>query len=70
MRFSQSVGDPYSAAQRSELGASRASLDAIQPQVRRDLEMAMSNDTSLIAEAANGRTTATLRTMQLEAEMR
>ncbi|MBV9841338.1 MAG: Ti-type conjugative transfer relaxase TraA [Sphingomonadaceae bacterium] len=70
MRFSHSVGDPYSDEQRRELAASRASLDAIQPNGRIDLEMALSNDNNLIAEAAKGRTSATLRAMQLEAEMR
>ncbi len=70
MRFAQSVGDPYSDEQRTELAESRASLDAIQPHGRLDLEMAMATDPRLIAEAADGRTVATLRAMQLEAEMR
>ncbi len=70
MRFAQSVGDPYSAEQRTELAASRASLDAIQPHGRVDLENVMATDSRLIPEAAEGRTSATLRAMQLEAEMR
>ena len=70
MRFSNSVGDPYSAQQRAELAESRAGLNALRPHGRHDLETALANDAGLIAEAAKGRTVATLRAMQLEAEMR
>jgi hypothetical protein len=70
MRFTNAVGDPYTAEQRSELIASRASLDTIQPHAAQDLESAMSSDHRLIREAADGRTTNVIRAMQLEAEMR
>jgi Ti-type conjugative transfer relaxase TraA len=70
MRFAQSVGDPYTDEQRTELVASRRSLDSIRPHAVDDLESAMANDNRLIEESAHGRTTATIRAMQLEAEMR
>ncbi|MEG3149246.1 Ti-type conjugative transfer relaxase TraA [Sphingomonas sp. ZT3P38] len=70
MRFAYSVGDPYSAEQRSELAASRAALNAIRPHAALDLESAMSNDHRLIGDAANGKTAAALRAMQFEEELR
>ncbi|MBP2275357.1 MAG: hypothetical protein ACJASD_001156 [Sphingomonas echinoides] len=65
-----SVGEPYTDEQKTELVASRRSLDTIRPHAVDDLETAMANDTRLIDEAAKGRTAATIRAMQLEAEMR
>ncbi len=70
MRFAHSVGDPYTAEQRSELIASRAALDAIRAHATVDLETAMSNDPRFIDEAARGKTAATLRAMQFEGELR
>ena len=70
MRFAQSVGDAFTAEQRAELAASRASLNAIAPHAARDLETAMAVDTRLIREAAEGRTGAVIRAMQLETEIR
>jgi len=70
MRFAQSVGDAFTADQRAELAASRASLNATAPHAARDLETAMAVDTRLIREAAEGRTGAVIRAMQLETEIR
>ena len=56
--------------QRAELFASRAALDQIQPHGAADLENAFVADLGLIDQAANGRTQAVHRAMQLEAEMR
>jgi Ti-type conjugative transfer relaxase TraA len=70
MRFSHSIGDSYTAEQRAELASSRAMLDTLRPQGSRDLEAAMSAELGLIGESAKGRTQATIRAMQLEAEMR
>ncbi len=70
MRFTHEVGDPYTTAQRAELAASRASLDAIAPHGARDLETAMTVDTRLVREASEGRTGAVIRAMQLETEIR
>jgi len=70
IRFVHSVGDKSSPEQKAELAASRAALDKIQPNGARDLEGAMAADTRLIGEAGAGRTSAVIRAMQLEAEMR
>lgn len=70
MHFSHSVGDPYTPHQRAELADSRAALNAIQPKGALDLESAFAADLHLIREAADGRTQATVRAMQLETEMR
>ncbi|WP_404712179.1 Ti-type conjugative transfer relaxase TraA [Sphingomonas sp. MMS24-J13] len=70
MRHAHSVGDPYTVEQRRELAASRAALDAMRPQASVDLEKAFANDLGLIRQAAEGRTAATVRAMQLEAEIR
>jgi hypothetical protein len=64
------LGEPYTQEQRAELKASRAGLEEIQPNAVRDLETAFANEPHLIQEAANGRTQAALRAMQLESEMR
>ena len=70
MRHARSVGDAYTAEHTTELAASRASLDAIAPYAARDLESAMSIDTRLVREAAEGRTGSVIRAMQLETEIR
>jgi hypothetical protein len=70
IRFARSVGDPASPEQKAELAGSRAALDRITPNGSMDLETAFSVDRGLIAEASAGRTTAVIRAMQLEAEMR
>jgi Ti-type conjugative transfer relaxase TraA len=70
MRYTHSVGDSYAPEQRAELLSSRAALDRIQPHGAHDLESAFSADLRHIPEAANGRTTAAIRAMQLETEMR
>ena len=70
LRFARSISEPSTAEQRSELAASRASLDALQPHGRIDLERAFANEPRLIQEAAEGRTARVLRMMQLEGAMR
>ena len=70
MQFARSVGDPFTVDQRQELSNSRAGLDAIRPHAALDLETALANDPKLTREAADGRTAATVRAMQLEAELR
>ena len=70
LRFAQSISAPSTAEQRRELAASRASLDALQPHGRIDLERAFANEPRLIQEAADGRTARALRMMQLEGAMR
>jgi Ti-type conjugative transfer relaxase TraA len=70
MRFSHSLGDPYTPEQRAELTASRAALDAMRPHGTHDLESAFSSDLQMIDEAAKGRTANAIRIMQLEGEMR
>ncbi|MGH6613409.1 Ti-type conjugative transfer relaxase TraA [Sphingomonas sp.] len=70
VRHARRVGDPYTAAQRQEVAASRAALNAIRPHAAPDLETAFGNNLGLIHEAAEGRTVATIRAMQFEAELR
>jgi hypothetical protein len=70
VRHARRVGDPYTAGQRQEVAASRAALNAIRPQAAPDLETAFGNNLGLIHEAAEGRTVATIRAMQFEAELR
>lgn len=70
MLHAQRVGSPYTSEQRYELRASRALLDSFAPQASQDLERAMAHDPHLIGETAQGRTTAAIRAMQLEAEIR
>jgi Ti-type conjugative transfer relaxase TraA len=70
MQFAQSIGEPYSDEQSTELQRSRANLDAIRPLAARDLESAMVAEPALISQAAAGKTANSLRAMQLEAEMR
>ncbi|MFM9851768.1 MAG: Ti-type conjugative transfer relaxase TraA [Sphingomonadaceae bacterium] len=47
-----------------------AALNQLQPKAGHDLSIALSRQPELIAEAASGRTTNTVRAMQLEAEIR
>jgi hypothetical protein len=70
MRFARSVGEPPTEEQKTELDASRRSLNGIRPHAVVDLETAMAHDHRLIDESARGRTAATIRAMQLEVEMR
>ncbi|WP_034159976.1 Ti-type conjugative transfer relaxase TraA [Sphingomonas sp. ERG5] len=70
MQFARSVGEPFTADQRQQLSNSRAGLNAIRPHGALDLETALANDPRLTREAAEGRTAATVRAMQLEAELR
>jgi ATP-dependent exoDNAse (exonuclease V) alpha subunit len=70
MLFSRSIGDPSTPEQRSELAASRAALNAMQPHGGRDLESAFASNPGMIEEAARGRTANAIRVMQLEREMR
>lgn len=70
MRFSHSIGDPYTPEQRAELLASRAALNALAPHAARDLELTFFNNPSLIHEASEGRVAATIRAMQFEEDLR
>jgi hypothetical protein len=70
MRFTHSVEEPYTPEQRQEMAASRAGLDAIRSYAAIDLERAFASDLGLIHEAAEGRTTASIRAMRFEAELR
>ena len=70
MRFAQSVGEPYTGQQRTELAESRNALDAIRPHARIDLETAMSVDHGLIREAADGKVDRAIQAMTLESRLR
>lgn len=70
MRFSHSMGLPYTREQRDALQASRAALDMIRPHARIDLETALAKDPGLIEGAAQGRTTTAIRALQIETELR
>ncbi|MBO9621532.1 MAG: Ti-type conjugative transfer relaxase TraA [Sphingomonas sp.] len=70
MRFAQTIGEPYTEEQRQQLAASRTALNTIRPHAALDLETAFSNELGLIREAAEGRTKATIRAMQLEGQLR
>ncbi|UUL83780.1 Ti-type conjugative transfer relaxase TraA [Sphingomonas qomolangmaensis] len=70
IRHAHSIGTPYTAEQRQALTASRTALDALRPHAQSDLETALAKDLGLIAEAAEGRTSTTIRAMQLETELR
>ncbi|MDP3673619.1 MAG: Ti-type conjugative transfer relaxase TraA [Novosphingobium sp.] len=56
--------------QRVALDSAAASLNAVRPDGARDLRSAFNRDRSLVDEAANGRTTAAIRSMMLESEIR
>lgn len=70
MRFAQSIGEPYTPQQRTELNSSREALDAIRPNARIDLETAMSVDHKLIEEAAEGSPGNAITAMKYEARLR
>jgi len=70
IRFSYSIGEPYTPVQRAELNGSRNALDAIRPNARIDLEAAMSVDHKLIEEAAAGNSGNAIKAMQHEARQR
>ena len=56
--------------QRTAFAQAGRELDAIRPDAARDLRCAFNADHGLIDQAANGRTTAAIRAMALEAELR
>ena len=56
--------------QRIAFDQAREALDAVRPDAARDLRSAFSRDMELIDEAAQGRTSAAIRAMMLEAEVR
>ena len=56
--------------QQAALDRAAKALDALQPDAVRDLASAFATTPALIDEAAKGRTSATIRAMQLEAEIR
>lgn len=56
--------------QRAALREARRSLDAIRPDAARDLERAFLGDRRLMEQSTAGRTTAAIRAMMLEAEIR
>lgn len=70
MRASYDWGDAYTPAQRQELIESRSALDRIHPNAARDLESALSVNTRLIGEAADGRPANAVRAMAFEARLR
>ena len=70
IQYDASVGDQPTPAQTAELKSSRAALRTLYTQAPDDLENAFANNSSLLDDAAKGRTAATIRAMQLEAEMR
>jgi Ti-type conjugative transfer relaxase TraA len=78
-RFARATGDimrlmrqGYAALphQRIELDAAGKALDALRPDATRDLSRAFDKTPALIEEAAKGRTSATIRALQLETEIR
>ncbi len=56
--------------QREALARARDALEAIRPEGSTDLNAAFRSSPALVGEAANGRTQAAVRAMQLEAEIR
>ncbi|MHA6766915.1 Ti-type conjugative transfer relaxase TraA [Sphingobium ummariense] len=56
--------------QRAAFDAAGTALNAVRPESGRDLRSAFARDRGLIDEAANGRTTAAIRAMMLESEVR
>ncbi len=56
--------------QRAALGHAREALDALRPEASSDLDRAFRNSPALVREAAEGRTQATMRALQLETEIR
>ncbi|WP_157082327.1 Ti-type conjugative transfer relaxase TraA, partial [Sphingomonas pruni] len=56
--------------QRIAFDKARDALEAVRPEAARDLRAAFARDTGLIEDAAKGRTSAAIRAMTLEAELR
>ncbi|HSX53745.1 MAG TPA: AAA family ATPase, partial [Sphingomonas sp.] len=56
--------------QRIAFDKAREALDAVRPEASRDLRAAFSREPGLVSEAAQGRTSAAIRAMALEAELR
>jgi hypothetical protein len=56
--------------QKVALDNARKALDTVQPRAAQDLAAAFAADPALVDDAAKGRTTAAIRAMQLEAEVR
>ena len=56
--------------QRIAFDKARDALEAVRPDAARDLRAAFARDTGLIEDAAKGRTSAAIRAMALEAELR
>ncbi|MEO6214579.1 MAG: Ti-type conjugative transfer relaxase TraA, partial [Sphingomonas sp.] len=67
MRASRLAAMPH---QREALERAREALDAIRPNASTDLRAAFQHSPELVREAAEGRSQATMRAMQLEAEIR
>ncbi|MDB5704685.1 MAG: traA3 [Sphingomonas bacterium] len=67
MRESRSAAMPH---QREALERAREALDAIRPHASTDLRAAFQHCPELVREAADGRSQAAMRAMQLEAEIR
>jgi Ti-type conjugative transfer relaxase TraA len=68
MRMGEPGAEPET--QKTVRLAAARMLDEIQPRAAYDLEQALSAQPALVAEAAAGRTAATMRAMQLETEFR
>jgi len=56
--------------QRVAFDKAREALDAVRPEASRDLRAAFSREPGLVSEAAQGRTSAAIRAMALEAKLR
>ena len=67
--IAQGQGTEPEAQKATRMAAARA-LQQIQPGVAHDLENALAAQPALMGEAAAGRTTATIRAMQMETELR
>jgi Ti-type conjugative transfer relaxase TraA len=68
MRMGEPGAEPE--AQKTVRLAAARILDQVQPRAAHDLEQALAAQPALVAEAAVGRTAATMRAMQLETELR
>ena len=66
----QEKGQPALPHQRHALDAATKELDTVRPEAARDLGSAIAAKPELLADAASGRTTAVIRAMTLEAELR
>jgi Ti-type conjugative transfer relaxase TraA len=66
----QDRGLPPMPHQESARNKAREALDQVRPHAARDATVAFNREPGLIADAANGRTNAVIRAMQLEVEIR